>query len=284
MSPVKEPTFYCSDLGNSKITRREYEMLFCNCGSYHKAIGEASTSYLFSQTAVPAIEKELAEARYIVMLRNPVEMAYSFHEELCVLGSENIKKFSKAWRLSEVRAKGLAVTRWCREPRLLDYKSVCRLGEQVERLYSMVPSERVHVLVLDDIKENPRLEYLNVLNFLGVSDDGKMEYSVKNSAKEQRLPWLQKTVKITGKISENIKERVGIPITRGTGFLQMLKKSNIRYRPRPLLSIEMRKELTCYFKQDILRLSNLLNRDFSGWTKCDVAPKEGPPAKPQEEN
>ena len=173
MSPVKEPNFYNADLGNHELTRREYELLFKKATANHKAVGEASTSYLFSQVAVSRIEQEFAgKVQYIVTVRNPIDMAHSFYEELVVLGYEHIKEFSKAWQLSEERSKGHAVTRLCHEPKLLDYKSVCKLGEQVERLFRIVPRDRVLVLVLDDVKANPRGEYLKVLDFLGVPDDG----------------------------------------------------------------------------------------------------------------
>jgi len=269
MSPLKEPHFYNTDLGNCKLTRREYELLFHGATDKHKAVGEASTSYLFSRVAVPRIEKELPGSRYIVMIRNPVDMAYSFHEELVTLGYEHIKDFAKAWQLSEERAKGRAVTQWCHEPKLLDYKSVCRLGEQLERLFKIVPRERVLVLVLDDVKENPRREYLKVLNFLGVSDDGRTEFPVYNPAKERRWPWLRRAVLAMGRASRSVKKALGIPTVRGTGILNRIDKLNIRYRPRPPMPPELRAEITEYFRDDVLLLSRLLDRDFSTWLKLE---------------
>ena len=267
MSPVKEPNFYNVDLSNARITRRDYELLFSAATNDHKAIGEASTSYLFSIVAVPNIEREIPNSRYIVMVRNPVEMAYSFHEELLALGYEQIDNFGEAWRLSEERAKGRAITRWCHEPKLLDYKSVCRLGEQIDRLYKTVPRERVLVLVLDDIKENSRREYLNVLEFLEVPDDGRTEFPVYNPAKKRRWPWVQRAVLAAGKTSRTIKNALGIPTVWGTGILNALNKLGLRYRPRPPMPPGLRAELTEYFRDDILLLSRLLNRDSSAWLR-----------------
>ncbi len=269
MSPVKEPHFYNADLGNAKITRHEYELLFTIATNDHKAIGEASTSYLFSRVAVPSIEKELPNSRYIVMVRNPVDMAYSCHEQLFFLGYENIKDFAEAWRLSEERAKGCAVSPWCHEPKLLDYKSVCCLGGHLERLFHSVPRERVLVLVLDDVKANPRREYLKVLDFLDVSDDGRLGFPVKNTAKERHWLWLQKAVQGVGKTSATVKEWLGIPRTKGTGFLQAINRKNTKYRRRTPLSNDLRRELIHYFEQDIRLLSHLLDRDLSMWTKLE---------------
>ena len=265
MSPLKEPNFYNTDLGNCKLTHREYELLFHRAKDKHKAVGEASTSYLFSRVAVPYIEKELPGSRYIVMIRNPVDMAYSFHEELVTLGYEHIKDFVKAWQLSEERAKGCVVTQWCHEPKLLDYKSVCKLGEQLERLFKIVPRTRVLVLVLDDVKGNPRQEHLKMMDFLEVPDDGRTEFPAYNPAKERRWPWLRRAVLAMNRASRSVKKVLGIPTVRGTGILNLMDKLNIRYRPRPLMPPKLRGEITEYFRDDILLLSRLLDRDFSAW-------------------
>lgn len=267
MSPVKEPGFFSADLGQDKLTRREYEMLFRDAPDESKAIGEASTSYLFSKVAVPAIEREIAGARYIVMVRNPIDMAYSLHEQQIVLGNEHIKDFAKAWALSEERARGQKVTSWCREPKLLDYKSVCRLGEQLQRLFRTVPQGRVLVVVLDDVKENPRREYLRVLRFLGVSDDGRTEFPVYNSAKSRQWPALRKAVLVVDKVSHSVKRALGIPTIWGTGILHRLDSLNLRYRPRPPMPPELRAELAEYFRDDVALLSRLLERDLSDWLK-----------------
>ncbi len=267
MSPVKEPNFFSADLGKHKLTWQEYEMLFEGVTEQHQAIGEASTSYLFSKVAVPKIESTIEEARYIVMVRNPIDMAYAFHEEQLVLGNEHIRDFAKAWALSEERAQGREVTRWCREPRRLDYKSVCRLGEQLQRLFTIVPRERVLVLVLDDIRENPRREYLRVLRFLGLVDDGRMAFPVYNSAKERRLPGLQRAILITGEASVMVKQWLGIPKVKGTGLLTRISRMDIRRRPRPPMPPELRAELAAYFREDVALLSRLLERDFSEWLK-----------------
>lgn len=265
MSPVKEPNFYNADLGKVKITRREYEALFSSATDNHHAIGEASTSYLFSRAAVPNIERELPNSRYIVMVRNPMDMAYSFHEQLLFLGFEHVKSFAEAWRLSEERADGRAVTRWCHEPELLDYKSVCRLGEQIERLFATVTRDRVLVIVLDDVKENPRREYVRVLDFLGVDDDCRTDFPIENPAKERRWPGLQRVAQMAGRASVSAKQRLGVPRTKGTGVLTKLSALNTHYRPRPPLPPGLRRELQDYFRDDVLLLSRLLDRDLSEW-------------------
>lgn len=270
MSPVKEPHFYCSDFNVTIIpTQAEYDRLFKKASDQHIAVGEATTSYLYSQVAVPHIEQELPEAKYIVMVRNPVEMAHSLHEHFLFWGYEHIREFETAWRLSPERRAGRAVTRWCPEPRLLDYQSVCKLGEQLERLFNIVPRQRVLVLVLYDIKEDPRREYLKVLDFLGVPDDGRQEFPAKNPAKERRWPRLYKGIRCLGRASRKMKQWLGIPTNRGTGILQVMSNINVKHRPRPPLPDRLRRELINYYREDVEKLGKLMGRDLSSWVQLE---------------
>lgn len=270
MCPGKEPHFFNTDLKHrNTYSWRAYQALFRAANDIHIAVGEASVYYLFSQVAVPNIEREIPNARYIVMLRNPVEMAYSLHGQRLYTGNEHVADFEKAWELSPERREGRMVTRLCREPKLSDYQSVCRLGEQLERLFRIVPRERVLVLVLDDMRENPRAEYLKVLNFLGVPDDGRTEFPVKNPAKKARYTWLQKGVRVAARASLQTKRLLGISGSRRFGILEKLDRLNRRHTPRPPMSPELRARLMDYFREDILLLERLLNRDFSAWLRID---------------
>jgi len=268
MSPVKEPFFYSTDLNKRDAIRdpRIYKKLFAKVNQKHVAIGEASTLYLYSQVAVPRIEKECAGSKYIVMLRNPVEMAYSLHDHYLFLGSENITDFLTAWRLSPERRKGIKVPARTKEPKLLDYQSICSLGLQIERLLSHVERERILVLLLDDVKANPRREYLKVLQFLGVPDDGRLDFPVYNPAKEYRGMFARKFF-LKYEALTLLMRRLGI--VRHTGvlrpFLRPLKRVLIRQRKRPSLPREVWSELLDYYKPDILKLSALVNRDLSIW-------------------
>jgi hypothetical protein len=79
MSSMKEPHFFNNDDRQAIRTLDDYEALFWSATEEHIAIGEASVWYLSSADAVPAILQYQPEAKFIVMLRNPVEMAPALH-------------------------------------------------------------------------------------------------------------------------------------------------------------------------------------------------------------
>lgn len=262
MSPVKEPHHFNTDQNYLNFPNRsDYERLFLDANEGHRAVGEASVWYLYSRVAVPNIEQYAPGARYVVCLRNPVEMAYSLHEQKRVSGSEHIEDFVEAWNAQQARQNGENVSRWCWEPTHLAYGAVCSLGRQLERLYRQVPRERVLPLVLDDFGVDARQVYRSVLSFLNVDDDGRTEFSVWNPAKERRSWVLRRAVLLMG----SAKRQLGIK--RGLGVLNAIDRSNIRYRPRPPMSYEMRKTLQNYFRADVKKLSGLLNRDLSHWVE-----------------
>jgi hypothetical protein len=262
MSPDKEPRFFNTDLNYVKTTNeQDYLRLFEGAESHHSVIGEASVWYLFSETAVPNIEREMPGARYIVMLRNPVDMSYSLHGQLIFMGEEHIGAFDEAWRLSKRRRNGQCVSSLCQEPRLLDYASVCSLGSQMDRLFGIVPRDRVLALVLDDVRSDPRKEYLRVLRFLHVKQDGREQFHVENAAKVRR----SQVLLALARMAADGKHRLGLH--RGLGVLNALDKSNRRVRPRPEMSENIRSELQAYFKPEVEILSSLLNRDLTSWIK-----------------
>jgi hypothetical protein len=261
-SKYKEPHHFNID-ENYVITPDcdDYERLFDGANEQHLAIGEGSVWYLYSKQAINNIKKYAPKAKFIVCLRNPVEMAYSLHDQQVFSGNENIYDFAEAWSLSDKRLRGESVNRWCREPKHLAYGTACLLGEQVQRLFLQVPRDRVHIFLLDDVKNDPRTAYLSVLKFLGLSENSNQDFEVKNSAKKRRSMLIRQAVLLLG----NIKRRLGIK--KSFGILTMINNQNAKYRTRRLPDVEMRSKLQDYFHEDITLLESLLGKDLSSWKK-----------------
>jgi len=272
MSPIKEPFYFSEDIKHRWCDEWSiYQRLFEAATSIHLAIGEASTFYLFSRVAVPKIEKEIPGARYIVMLRNPADMSYSLHEQQLRVFNENVEDFYQAWRLAAERRAGRHIPPGCKDPVLLDYPAWCRLGEQLERLHSIVPRERVLVVVLDDVRENPRREYVRVLDFLGVPDDGRTAFPVHNPAREWRSRRAAQVIRTLAKAVTWSKHVRGILPRRSLGIIRRLQAWNARQRPRPPLSPDVRAQLEVYFADDLARLERLLGREFPHWRSAQRA-------------
>jgi hypothetical protein len=272
---IKEPHFFNTDDKQAVATWEAYESLFAAASQRHYAIGEASVWYLSSTVAVTNILKYQPQSRFIVMLRNPVEMAPALHAEMLLSGHENVGDFHTAWNLQEDRREGrhLPPLTWAR--RRLLYGDVCSLGAQLQRLNASVPANRIVTILLDDMAADPRREYLRTLRFLGVEDDGRATFNVHNRARTLRWPTLTKALFVTSQI----KTRLGINLH--LGVWERVSSVNIVESPRRPLSSETTDMLRQYFASDVALLSTLLDRDLQHWlTPEPIAPLPSPATCP----
>lgn len=274
MPNQKEPHYFTQDYPKRPFkpsSLDEYLKLFQESSHEHLAIGEASTGYLYSPVAINNIYKFNKDAKIIVMLRNPVEMVYSLHSELLLNLNENEPDFEKAWRLQDSRRKGQNIPKCCYKPSLplLQYAKVAKYSAQIERLFNIFPREQIKVILFDDFKKSTRSIYEDVLAFLEVPSDGKTEFPIVNPhttvhfrllkyiIRRINILFIIKFKKIIGMENDIIVPKI----------LTLLSATNGKMEQRKSLSSSFRSELINEFKDDIEKLSLLLNKDLSHWLK-----------------
>ena len=126
MCPEKEPHYFNTDLNHKRGRSddlEEYLNLFAHARE-EKIIGEASVWYLYSREAVQNILEFNPEAKFVVMIRNPLQMTSSLHQQIFSTGRETEKDFNTAWFLQEERSKGkkLPVTTRLSESKMIREK------------------------------------------------------------------------------------------------------------------------------------------------------------------
>lgn len=271
MCPVKEPNFFADDLpGCHKVASLdEYLQLFARATETHHVLGEASVFHLYSQVAIENIHRFNREAKYIAMLRNPIELVHSFHAQSVFNLEEPETDFERAWRLEPLRKQGKHVPRECPDPPRLYYSELGKLGEQVQRLLSIVPREQVLLILFEDFRSSTRDVYETVLRFLDVPSDGRTEFPPVNESKTNRSQrvarWLREPPWPIGPLVERTKRALGIR-TSGVGI--WLRRLNARRQKRPPLSAAMRRELADAFRDDVALLSDLTGRDLTHWLEA----------------
>lgn len=193
MCNPKEPYFFSKDIKRQRaaITIQDYQKLFINATANHKIIGEASTNYLRSTVAIQNILMTIENPRFLVCLRNPIDLAISAHAQLVKTGHENIVDFKKAWTVQTDRRQGKYIPWYCKEPSIYQYHQNCLLGEQVERMLNLVNYDNVHFVLLDDMIANPKLVYIDILNFLDLDYDFREDFNKLNTRMEHKLPVIQ---------------------------------------------------------------------------------------------
>lgn len=263
MSKLKEPHYFNKDhKQNSVVDYDHYLSLFKNASDEQAVIGEASVWYLYSEVAVKNILKDLGNnLKFIVMLRNPVQMAYSLHEQQVFNLNEPETDFKKAWNLQEERRRNKKLATTTRDAKLLLYGETCKLGNQVERLLNIVESKKIKFILLDDLKEDALKIYKETLDFLDVEYDGRTNFVAVNAGKVRKSKSLAFMVKALGLLKQKLK------ITKGFGILNKTNQTNIKDFKRKPLNPEFRSELVNFFDDDIKKLENLIKRDLSNWRK-----------------
>lgn len=260
MSPAKEPHYFNLDGLRGVEGLHEYESLFLEANDNHLAVGEASTHYLYSRVAVPKILEYESGAKFIVCLRNPVEACQALHSERLYQGVEDIRDFEQAWHLQKTRVHGASIPFNIRaDPERLQYGEYCRFGKQMERLYSLVPEERILVVLLDDIRDHPARVYSTILRFLGVPEGFEPDFKILNKAKRTRFILLSVLIRLIGRFKKRYFKDIRM------GLLVRLKSWNTEKPPNARPNEEIIRMLREYYREDVLLLSSIIKRDLSGW-------------------
>jgi hypothetical protein len=269
-SKPKEPHFFLEsrpgvskgDLRQQYLTRYHHDL-----NADHQAIGDGSVSYLYEPDAIRRVLDFDPRAKFIVLVRNPVEMMRSYHSRMLFQLDEDEEDFARAWDLQISREAGQRIPKRCRDARLLQYSNLGKLGMHLERLFEVAGRERCHVIVFDDFVEDPRAVYLRALAFLGVDDDGQVRFRRKRETSGFKSRWLQQFVMNPPAWAFRL---LAISDARMLKRLKSLRKRikalNSRdNEQRQILTEEMRAKLRDHFAEDVVKLSGLLSRDFSHW-------------------
>ncbi len=263
----KETNFFNDDFSNKfrRITNIETYLNQCFYNSKgYKAIGEGTVYYLYSKVAVDNILKFNPEAKFIVMLRNPVEMAYSLYSTTYLAGDETVDDFKIAWGLQKERRSGKKIPKTCRDPQVLQYGELCMTGKQTERVSGKIDSKNLKIICFEDFKNNTLNVYKDVLMFLNIEYDNRTVFPVINENKVPRSKFFIQITEKTGRINIGLLKRK-LGIKPGVSLLGPIAKLNYKSVERPKLDDSFILELKDYFKDDIKLLESVINKNLSHW-------------------
>ncbi|MDC7995362.1 sulfotransferase domain-containing protein [Altibacter sp. HG106] len=262
MSPEKEPHYFNTDSGHRYYFDLDsYLSLFDEASQEHSYRCEGSVWYLYSEVAVQNILAFHPDAKFIIMLREPSSMYFSLHQELLYGGSENEASPKTAWDLQALRKDGKRIPLGCSDPRLLQYGDACSLGAQVKRALNYIPKEQLHLIFIDDLKNDADAAFLKLQAFLGVTPVSLDSYDVVNKKKVRKSYMLSQFLIA----ATQLKKRLGIK--GGLGLANAINKKNVAHDVSLTHedSAEMIPMLKAYFQKDVALLEQLSGRDLSHW-------------------
>jgi len=260
---VKEPRFLIKDLVQKRLhngvwTWEEYKSLFKDVKN-EKAIGESTVLYLYYYNlAIKNITEKLGEdMKIIIMLRNPTDRAYSaFHH--VSRGFKEKNSFEKSLEIEDSRIE--------RDPNLTPMVMYKSMGMYYEMVKAYLESfKNVHIIFYEDFRDDTETVMKRAFDFLDLDEDYNIDFITRYNVGGKE--WKNKNMKYIFMKTTQIKSI----------FKRILPKSIRKRIRKKLVELSMnqvapmnkgtRKMLNDFFKQDIEKLSKLLNKDLTHWTE-----------------
>jgi hypothetical protein len=273
MPSLKEPLFFSSDMrlrfptprsGKVPQTLDAYLELFAEAGQ-EQLWGEASSSYLWSQTAAGAIAKLQPRARIIAVLREPASFLHSLHLQFMQIHVESQGNLRKALALESARRAGKSIPRRSHRPQLLLYSEHVRYIEQLRRYEELFSPEQILVLIYDEFRADNEATVRKILRFLSLDDSLPVRVKDANPTVAVRSPRLHELSQAVA-LGQSPLARAANATMKALGPHNVSRAVAIRERllmgtPRAAdeaLMLELRHR----FKPEVVALSEHLDRDL----------------------
>ena len=261
MSRMKDPSYFAFGLdANGRLlwgdpehhrfpvkSLKDYQELFADVG-IASAIGEASTMYLECPQSAGRIRELLPGARIICALRHPVDRAYS--DYLMHLRNRG-RHFDPARDLTATSPWARPDSRWMR---------ISKYHEPLSRYFDAFPRDRIHVFLFDDLRQDPRRVVQEVYRFLEVDPEFVPDLDTPHNVGGMPASRLLDGVFT----NSTVRSAVESWMPKGAAnWLRRLRTWNMRQAPA--LRVELKRELTSHFRDDIAKTSELIGRSLDHW-------------------
>ncbi len=270
LSPVKEPKFFLCDgpppdhggPGDAHSYREwiwrpdEYERLFDGAPA-GTLLGESTPFYLADPAAMDRIHRAVPGARLIVILRDPVDRAYSNWAHLWADGLEPIGDFVAACAEEPTRRAAGWAPFW-------RYLETGRYGEQLRHLYTRFPRHQVLVLRYRDLVDRPADTLDSVCRFLGVAEGVVADIPARNVGGYVAPSRYNQLLRTAFRHGASVGSHFPPQVWRKASLpLQWLIQRSPQHRPE--LAESDRAMLIDYFAEDIAVVEHETGWDLAQW-------------------
>jgi hypothetical protein len=228
----------------------DYLKLFRNV-SDEIAIGEATPCYLWSETAARNIAARVPHARIIINLRNPIDRAFSHYLHMLTAGSTRRSFREQIYANLRCEKKQIGS--------LWPFLEFGHYHEQIKRYMSEFPRSQIHISFYEDLEAAPGLLVSDLFSFLGVDRS-----FAANVAHRHNEPRILKLAGAANYLKEShiwpyLRNLVPQPLSAPLRSLMLRSRASLTMEPAD------RAFLADYYRDDILTLAALLNRDLTSW-------------------
>jgi hypothetical protein len=229
-------------------TRQEYENHYLNVNT-ESAIGEVSPSYLYYSNVSDQIYTELGRVKIIILLRNPVQKAYSQYVHLLGEKRETLPFYDALMaEQSRIDARWLDIWR---------YAENTLYADRIKKYISVFSRENVKIVLFEDLVKDTEHIMCDLFNFLGVDPDFECDTSrVFNKSSIQRFKIVTDLLKRPNLVKTAAKKIVPEKI-RGHLHSALLYLNS---RKKPEIGSRAESYLKKYFKADIEEVQRIIGK------------------------
>ncbi len=236
---------------NFNKSMKWYMQHYAHCREGRKK-GEFCVNYLKDPKAAYRIKDLFPDVKIIICLRDPVDRAYSdynmFHH---YVSREKTATFEAAI---------------AKNP---NYLKSSLYFDDVKKFIQLFGREKVHCILMDDIKVDPKSVIFNLYGFLGVAQDFS-PYAIKgasNESKYVKFKYFGRFVFHVKRIMVRLKLNSLLELMKITGMDQKLMQIGSKEYKFGKVNLSTRSAQIGYFLKDIEKLESLMDRDLSVWKK-----------------
>jgi len=237
-----------------------YERLFDGARG-ETAIGEVSPVYLATTAAAPRIAARLPNVKLIAILRHPVDRAWARYVARVRDGLERRTDFRDI-----VRAETAASLP--RDDGFGTYIASGFVHHYLSSYHQRFPPERMRIYLFDDLVRDPVALMADLFRFLGVDDRIRLDTAARHNKSGGFIRNPTVRAAWTGSARLRTALRPYLPArVRDAGFRAVTGDL-----VAPSLHPALRAELVDLFRDDTLRLQDLIGRDLSHWLANEPVP------------
>lgn len=271
MPNLKEPLYFASKsipdrlFGiNIPVVRDETDYLrLYKDGKGEAAIGDGSASYLWNKESPKLIHDKIPDARIIMILRDPVERAFSHYLMHLRDGSETILSFYEALKIDYLNE----LTKGPYSSHL--YVGYGLYSKQVTRYLKIFGKEQIKILVFEEFVQSIKDAMRDILEFLGIPDSVDLPDNLArtyNSFLVPRFKYFPHIVNFlaclrnrTRKLGVNTDLRILQPLSNPRKN-SVTRKFLFNDSHKPKLPANARLFLEKIYYDDVIKLQSILGR------------------------
>lgn len=231
-----------------------------------KVILGCEANLMYVPEAIERMQSLIPEAKLIAILRNPVDRAFSAWFYAMERGLEK-RTFSEAIE-EEMKGKTIPPHTW--EGRQKNYLRHGLYAQQLEGVFRFYPGDKVMVLIYEDVIKDPAKEIKKVFRFIGIDESFIPNFTIKNKTLGgQRFKILSKILYRGRPHKHPLWEilRFLIPKDLRTTMRMKLENINRVEASKPSFPEDIRRKLINYYKDEIVRLEQILHMEITEWHK-----------------